>query len=56
MFPLASKQLVIPVEQRMRASDHVAEAAQVVFGQHALNRGEDVCNFTATPQDLFIRK
>ena len=56
MFPLASKQLVILLEQRVRVCNHVAEAAQVVFGEHPFNSSEDVGNFTATPQHFLIGK
>jgi len=56
MFPFAGKQLVVPLEQGMRARNHVTEGAEVVFGEHAFNSGKDVGDFTATPQHFFIGK
>jgi len=56
MFPFVSKQVVILLEQCVRVCNHVAEAAQIIFGEHPFNSGEDVGNFTATPEHFLIGK
>ena len=51
---LDRKQFGILLEQGMRLGDHVAEGAQIILLQHALDRGKYAGDFPATPDDFFV--
>ena len=55
MFPLASKQVVILLEQRVRVCNHVAEAAQILLTQHSFDHLENLINLPAAAERFFVR-
>ena len=54
VLAFAGQQCGVAAQQGVSVGDHVAEGAEVLFAEHALDLGEDAGDFVAAAEDFFV--